>query len=104
MLEQGAPLFKPHYGYVSFAALFLFSSLKVVSRLRMWGWQGKEDFLKQEQKTSDYVLWQWTSSHPVVSLGRAARQAGGRRWVTCQLWPGPSCPCPPYDGPCLLVA
>lgn len=76
MLEQEAPVFKPYYGYLSFAGLYLFSSLKVVSRLRMWGWQGKEDFLEQEQKTSDYVLWQQTSSHPVDISGESCKEGG----------------------------
>ena len=41
---------------------------------------GKGDFLQQEQKTSDGVLWQGASSHPVdvsSEQGRAAGQAGG---------------------------
>ena len=41
---------------------------------------GKGDFLQQEQKTSDCVLWQGASFHPVdvsSEQGRAAGQAGG---------------------------
>lgn len=41
---------------------------------------GKGDFLQQEQKISDCVLWQGASSHPAdvsAEQGRAAGQAGG---------------------------
>lgn len=77
MLEPGAPLFKSYGRYLPFAALLPFSSLQVVSKLRMWGWQGKGDFLEQEQKTSDCVLWRWAFSRQRVSLGRASGREGG---------------------------
>lgn len=87
MLEPGAPLFKSYGRYLPFAALLPFSSLQVVSKLRMWGWQGKGDFLEQEQKTSDCSLA--VGLLPPAGISGEGLRAGGR-WMTCQVWSVPS--------------
>lgn len=64
-------------GWHSLAPLLL---LKSYFQAEDVGVVGKGDFLQQEQKTSDCVLWQGASSHPAdvsSEQGRATGQAGG---------------------------